>query len=89
MSNDESMGETNARLHREADIDGVHDYVGIESVTVAEIVADCPLCGHALPVGDPWPSTCVMCRTFHKVCANCGGHIRWGGLVAPDPWSES
>ncbi len=79
----ETIGETNARLHRVADMEGAHDYVGIESVTVYDLVTDCPLCGHALPTADPWPSECVMCRGFHKVCAGCGGHIRWGGLEAP------
>lgn len=71
---------------------GDHDYVGIESVTVPEIVADCPFCSHPLPVADPWPTDCALCRAPHKVCSNCGAHIRWGGVGDPpteNPWGES
>lgn len=77
----ERMTETNARLYREAEVEGSHDYVGIESVTVHELVTECPLCAHALPASDPWPADCVMCRSPHKICGGCGAHVRWSGWI--------
>jgi hypothetical protein len=75
----ERMSETNARLYAEADREGVFDYVGVESVTVHELVTSCPLCAHELPDTIPWPTDCILCRSPHKVCGGCGAHVRWAG----------